>query len=182
MADMWLPKAKFPDFKYIGNGKRTDSRALAMNALIEREAVKDIVMPDTFWTYEDESIKRCVEHNGFAWIKVANPTVDHFPIHKTFKLAHLESGYSIRHNPFPAWRIIIASIPPFPPLKLFYFLWKTKSFAVSMNTVLYSFYMLKGLIDEVLGVSSDKKHWTWFESGIPKVGTQIARRYDSRTH
>ena len=28
--------------------------------------------------------------------------------------------------------------------------------------------MLKGLIDEIPGISSDKKHWTWFEVESPK--------------
>ena len=146
---------KFPEFKTVVNGKRIDSRALTINTLIRTEAVEDIVIPDDIWTFDDESIKRCVEHNGFTWIKVADPTVDHFPINKTFKLAYLEGVYSIRHKLFPVWRIVIVSI--FFPLKFAYFLCKTKSFIASLNVVLYSFYMLKGVIDEVLGISSDKK-------------------------
>ena len=147
---------KFPEFKTVVKGKRVDSRALTINTLIKREAVKDIVIPDDMHRYMDEYTKRWVEGKGFSWIKVVDPIVDHFPTPKPFKDAYLMGIYSIRHNLLPAWRIVIVSI--FFPLKFFYFLCKTRSFIASLNIVRYSFYMLKGLIDEIHGICSDKKH------------------------
>lgn len=148
---------KFPEFETVVNGKRVDSRALTINTLIKREAVEGIEIPDDIWTYDDESIKKWVERKGFTWIKVAEPVVDHFPTPRPFKYAYLEGVYSIRHKPVPvpAWRIILVSI--FSPVKFLYFFCKTKSVTASLNTVIYSFYMLKGLIHEILGVSSDKR-------------------------
>jgi len=147
---------KFPEFKTVVNGKRVDSRALTIATLIKREAVEDIEIPDDMYRYMDEYTKRWVESKGFYWIKVVDPIVDHFPTPKPFKDAYFQGIYSIRHNLLPAWRIIIVSI--FSPLKFFYFFCKTRSFTASLNVVLYSFYMLKGVIDEIRGVSSDKEH------------------------
>lgn len=147
---------KFPQCKTIVSGKWRDSRGLTIATLIKREAVEDIEIPDDLLVYEDEFIRRWVERKGFAWIKVVDPIVDHFPTPRPFKHAYLEGIYSIRHNLFPAWRIVLVSI--FFPLKLSYFLYKTRSFTASLNSVIYSFYMLRGLIDEILGISSDKKH------------------------
>ena len=148
---------KFPEFKYIVNGKRTDPRALTIVTLIKKEAVEDITIPDDLPIYEDEFIRRCVEHNGFTWIKVADPTVDHFPTPRPFKDAYLMGIYSIRYNLLPVWRIIIVSLAF--PLKFLYFLFKSRSFTASLNSVILNFFMLKGLIEEVLGISSDKKNW-----------------------
>jgi len=147
---------KFPQCKTMVNGKWGDSRGLTIATLIKREAVEDIEIPDDLLIYEDEFIRRWVERKGFAWIKVVDPIVDHFPTPKPFKDAYLMGIYSIRHNLLPAWRIIVVSL--LFPLKFSYFLYKTRSFTASLNSVIYSFYMLRGLIDEILGISSDKKH------------------------
>ena len=146
---------KFPEFKTVEDGKRIDSRALTIATLIRREIVEGIEIPADLPTYEDEFIMRYIEGKGFTWLKVVDPIVDHFPTSNPFKFAYLMGVCSIRYKLLSAWRIIIVTI--FFPLKFFYFLCKTRALVASWNTVLFSFYMLKGLIDEVLGISSDKK-------------------------
>lgn len=146
---------KFPEFKTVEDGKRVDSRALTIATLIRREAVKNVEIPADLPTYEDEFIMRWIKDEGFTWIKVAEPVVDHFPTSNPFKFAYLMGVCSIRYKLLSAWRIIVVSL--FFPLKFFYFLCKTRSLTASLNVVLFSFHMLRGLIDEILGVSSDKK-------------------------
>ena len=148
---------KFPEFEHVVDGKRVDPRALTIVTLIKKEAVEDITIPDDLPIYEDEFIKRWIESKGFAWIKVVDPIIDHFPTPKPFKDAYLMGIYSIRYNLLPAWRIVIVSC--LFPLKFFYFLFRTRSFAASLNSVILSFFMLRGLIEEVLGISSDEKSW-----------------------
>jgi len=148
---------KFPEFNHVVNGKRVDPRGLTIATVIKKEAVEDITIPDDLPIYEDEFIKRRIENKGFAWIKVVDPVVDHFPHPKPFKDAYLMGIYSIRYNLLPAWRIVVVSL--FSPLKFLYFLYKSRSFIASLNSVILSFSMLRGLIEEVLGISSDKKSW-----------------------
>ena len=145
----------FPEFKHVVNGKRVDSRGLTIATLIKKESVGDITIPNDLAIFEDELIKRWVETKGLAWTKVVDPVIDHFPSPKPFEDGYLMGIYSVRHNLLPAWRIVIASL--FSPLKFVYLLYKTRSFAASLNSVTLTFYMLRGLIEEVLGISSDKK-------------------------
>lgn len=147
---------KFPEFKHVVNGKKV-GRALTIATLMKKEPVKNITIPDDVGRYEDEFIRRWIESKGFAWIKVVDPIIDHFPIPKPWRDAYLIGIYSIRHNLFSPWRIVIVSC--LFPLKFFYFLFRTRSFAASLNSVIFSFFMLRGLIEEVLGISSDKKSW-----------------------
>ena len=146
---------KFPEVNHVVNGKRVDSRGLTIATLIQREPVEDITIPDDLLICEDEFIKRWIESKGFTWVKVVDPIIDHFPTPKPFKDAYLMGIYSIRYNLLPAWRIIIVSL--FSPLKFVYFLYKTRSFTASLNSIILSFSMLRGLISEILGVSSDKR-------------------------
>jgi glycosyltransferase involved in cell wall biosynthesis len=150
---------KFPQFNHVVSGKRVDPRGLTIATLIKKEAVEDINIPDDLLIYEDEFIRRWIEKKGFAWIKVVDPVVDHFPTPNPWRHAYLMGIYSIRYNlsDSPAWRIILVSC--LFPLKFVYFLFRTRSFIRSLNSVILSFYMLRGLIEEVLGISKDKKSW-----------------------
>ncbi len=147
----------FPQFDHVVKGRRVDPRALTITTLIKKEAVKEMVVPDDLPIYEDEFIKRWVESTGHTWLKVVDPTVDHFPRPKPFKDAYLMGIYSIRYHLPSPWRIIIVSI--LSPLKFLYFWIRMRSITKSANSVLLTLCMLRGLMEEVLGISKDKKNW-----------------------
>lgn len=148
---------RFPQFEHVVDGRRVDPRALTIATLVRKEAVRDIVVPDDLPIYEDEFIKRWIEKQGFVWIKVVDPVIDHFPNPRPFKDAYLMGIYSIRHGVISPWRIVLVGL--LSPAKLLYFWGRTRSFTASWNSTLLSLYMLKGLIQEVLGISSDAKNW-----------------------
>jgi glycosyltransferase involved in cell wall biosynthesis len=148
---------KFPQFDHVVKGKRVDPRALTITTLIKKEAVGDIVVPDDLPIYEDEFIKRWIERKGFTWLKVVDPVVDHFPRPKPFKDAYLMGIYSIRYRLPSPWRIVIVSI--LSPLKFLYFWVRTRSLIASWNSVLLTLSMLRGLVEEILGIAKDKKSW-----------------------
>lgn len=148
---------QFPQFAQVINGNRVDPRALTITTLVKTDAVADIKIPDDLPIYEDEFIKKWLEKKGFIWLKVVEPTVDHFPRPKPFKDAYLMGIYSVRYHLPSPWRIIAVSIVT--PLKFFYFWIKTGSITASWNSVLINLGMLRGLVEELLGIARDKKTW-----------------------
>lgn len=143
---------KFPEFKGVVNqtldGKRTDTRALTIGTIVKTTTVRDISIPEDLEIYEDEYIRRYVEERGYLWIKLPEPILDHYPNPKPWKDAYLSGRYSIKYHFLSPRRIIFVSI--FFPIKLLYFWIRCGSLRASLNSVLYSWYMLKGVIDESL--------------------------------
>ena len=144
----------FPEFKGVANqvynGKRTDTRALTIATLLKTEAVKNISIPDDLQIYEDEFIRRYVESQGYIWHKASDPIIDHYPTPRPWRDAYLAGKYSARYHFISPVRIIIVSI--FFPVKLIYFWIRSGSLRASINSVIYSFYMLKGLLSGILRI------------------------------
>ncbi len=143
----------FPEFKgvinQVHNGKRTDTRALTIATLLKTNAVNGISIPDDLQIYEDEFIRRYVESQGYIWFKASDPIVDHYPTPRPWRDAYLAGVYSARYHFISPVRIILVSI--FFPVKLLYFWIRSGSLRASINSIIYNFYMLKGLFCEILG-------------------------------
>ncbi len=139
---------KFPPFNNVVNQRRVDKRGYTIATMIKTKIVEDISIPHDLIIYEDEFIKKWVEKKEYDWIKVVSPVVDHYPNPNHFRDAYLTGIYSIRYKLFPASSIIFSSL--ISPFKLFYFLYKYKSIEYTLNSLKYSFIMLKGLLDEIL--------------------------------
>jgi len=102
---------KFPGFRgttQFCNGEK-NTRALTIATMIRTKAVRNIFIPSDLQIYEDEFIRRYVEKQGYMWIKVPEPIVDHYPTPKPWRDAYLAGIYSVRYHFISPLRILLVS-------------------------------------------------------------------------